>query len=259
MDCPTDVKLIESLFESNESIDQLNFNLNRREVTFFHRTDTSEILDKLRAINLPGQLIESNEVSDSEIEPASQIIESRTLYILLTINFGMFLIEIVIGALAESAGLIADSIDMLADALVYGVSLFAVGKTLMAKNRAAFFSGILQMTLAIGLGVEVVRRFIYGSEPVSSLMIGVAIVALAANLACLALIHRHRDGEVHMQASWIFSANDVIANLGVILAGIAIYFTGSSYPDLIIGTIIAGVVFVGSLRILKLTRLASSS
>ena len=259
MDCPTEVKLIESLFEGSESIHQLNFNLNRREVTFFHRTDTSEILDRLKTINFPGQLIESNEMSDSEIEPASQSIESRTLYILLIINFGMFLLELVLGALAESAGLIADSIDMLADSLVYGISLFAVGKTLIAKNHAAFFSGILQMTLAIGLCVEVIRRFVYGSQPVSSLMIGVAILALAANLACLALIHQHKDGEVHMQASWIFSANDVIANLGVILAGIAVYYTDASYPDLIIGSIIAGVVFVGSLRILRLTRLSGSS
>ena len=99
---------------------------------------------------------------------------------------------------------------------------------------------------------EVVRRFIFGSEPVSSLMIGMGLVALVANVASLMIISKSRDSGAHMKASWIFSANDVIANLGVIVAGVLVMWTGSRWPDLIIGTLIALVVLNGARKILQL-------
>ena len=85
-------------------------------------------------------------------------------------------------------------------------------------------------------------------------MIGVALVALVANVTCLWLIRKHREGEVHMRAAWIFSANDVIANTGVILAGVLVTFSGSRWPDLIIGAIVAAIVLRGGLRILQEAR-----
>src|SRR5690606_20848061 len=96
------------------------------------------------------------------------------------------------------------------------------------------------------------RRFFLGSEPESLFMIGMACLALIANVSCLLLISRDRDSGVHMKASWIFSANDVIANLGVILAGVLVWWTGSGYPDLIIGTIIGLVVLSGARKSLGL-------
>jgi len=120
------------------------------------------------------------------------------------------------------------------------------------KLRAAHFSGWLQIILALGALGEVVRRLVFGSEPVSTLMMSFGLVALAANVTCLLLIARSRDSGAHMKASWIFSANDVIANLGVILAGILVAWTGSRYPDLLIGTMIALIVLRGAQRILQL-------
>src|SRR5690606_8126400 len=135
-------------------------------------------------------------------------------------NGFMFILEMVLGLIAQSAGLISDSLDMFADSAVYGVSLYAVGKALSLKQKAARISGYMQIVLAVFAFGEVLRRFIYGSDPESSFMIGVAALALIANISCLMLIYKHREGEVHMKASWIFSTNDVLANLGVILAGI---------------------------------------
>ena len=83
-------------------------------------------------------------------------------------------------------------------------------------------------------------------------MIGISLLALAANIACLALISRHRQGGVHMRASYIFSANDVLANLGVIAAGILVALTNSPIPDWTIGTLIGVLVLVGAFRILRL-------
>mgnify|MGYP003146531079 FL=1 len=178
--------------------------------------------------------------------------EARILKWLLAINGIMFVIEITVGWWTRSTGLIADSLDMFADAAVYGVALYAVGHSVRVKLRAAHFSGWLQIILALGALGEVVRRLVFGSEPVSTLMMSFGLVALAANVTCLLLIARSRDSGAHMKASWIFSANDVIANLGVILAGILVAWTGSRYPDLLIGTMIALIVLRGAQRILQL-------
>ncbi len=157
----------------------------------------------------------------------------------------MFVAEMIAGIIAESTGLIAESLDMLADAMVYGISLYAVGKTANAKIRAALLSGYFQIVLALGVITEITRRAIWGSEPEPIFMIVVSMVALIANIVCLILISKHRDGEVHMRASWIFSKNDVIANVGVILGGVLVYALNSRLPDLVIGTVIVLIVLRG--------------
>ncbi len=177
--------------------------------------------------------------------------ESRTLIILLLINAIMFVVEISVGLLAESTGLIADSMDMFADASVYAISLYAVGRSLLVKARAAHISGIMQILLGILVLIDITRRFIYGSEPESTLMITIGLLALAANTICLMLIYKHRQGEVHMRASWIFSKNDVIANLGVITSGFMVALLDSPYPDLIIGLLISIIVIRGGVFIIK--------
>jgi len=181
----------------------------------------------------------------------SAVVEKRTLVLLLVINAGMFAIELVTGLLANSMGLIADSLDMLADAGVYTAALLAVGSTTRRKTHAAAVSGVLQLTLAIGLAVEIARRAVEGSDPVSALMIGVSGVALVANTACLFLLRKHRVGEIHMRASWIFSTTDVQVNVGVILAGVLVVLTDSAWPDLVIGIAIVGIVVRAGVRILR--------
>jgi len=186
---------------------------------------------------------------DCEIE-AQNDEQKKILIILLLINGSMFVLELVLGLLAESTALIADALDMLADAAVYTLSLYAVGRNEWHKVSAARISGFFQIVLGLGVLLEVVRRFISGSTPEPLFMIGLGVLALIANSICLALIAKHRDGEIHMRASWIFSRNDVIANLGVILAGVLVATTGSNLSDLLIGAVIAAVVVLGGRRIL---------
>lgn len=177
--------------------------------------------------------------------------QGKLLLALLLINAFMFILEIATGILADSSGLVADSIDMLADAVVYGISLFAVGRSALTKANAAYFSGVSQIAISVGIAIDISRRFIFGSDPESLLMMGIGTVALAANITCLLLIAKHRDGEVHMRASWVFSKNDVLANLGVISGGIMVALLDSRFPDLVIGAIIVGVVLRGGIHILK--------
>lgn len=178
-------------------------------------------------------------------------LEKKTLIVLLVINAVMFVTELVLGWLAQSTGLIADSLDMFADAGVYGLSLYAVGRGVLLQAKAAQISGFLQGLLGLGVLFEVLRRLLFGSEPQSILIMSVGAVALLANITCLVLISKHKEGGVHMRASWIFSTNDVIANLGVIVSGVLVAMIGSRFPDLIVGTIISLIVIRGGIKILK--------
>lgn len=172
------------------------------------------------------------------------------LWVVLAINASMFVAEFVLGIIAQSTGLIADSLDMLADATVYAISLYAVGRATTVKTRAALLSGYFQIALAFGVAGEILRRIIWGSEPEALYMIGVSAIALVANVICLALLAKHRNGEVHMRASWVFSKNDVIANCGVIVSGILVATLGSRWPDLVVGAIIVFVVMRGGFHII---------
>ena len=180
----------------------------------------------------------------------SASLERRTLSMLLGINGAMFVGEAIIGWMSESTGLLADSLDMLADALVYTIALIAVGRSTRLQSSAATASGVLQIALGLGVLFEVGRRYLYGSEPVSVAMMATGAVALVANVACLAILAKHRNGGAHMRASWIFSTNDVIANLGVILSGGLVLLLGSRIPDLVVGGLISVVVLRGGVQIL---------
>ena len=261
MDCPSEEKMVRMALESQKDIDKLIFDFKDRNLEVIHGTDPDKIFSALKPLNYGTQLKKSEDYTfdleelEENLDPVK---EAKVLKILLAINGGMFVFEIILGVIAQSMGLISDSLDMFADAAVYGMSLYAVGKTLQIKQKAARFSGYMQMFLALGVLAEVVRRFFYGSEPEGLLMIGVATVALIANVICLFVLFQHREGEVHMKASWIFSTNDVIANVGVILAGAIVHFFNSQVPDLIIGTVVAVIVFRGALSILNMSKIQNT-
>lgn len=258
MDCPSEEGVIRMALDSVEPKVTLEFDTPNRIVRIFHGDNADVIEERMHSVGLGATLEITSPVDSDAIAQAHEDAqqeaqkESGILKWLLAINGIMFVIEITIGWWAQSTGLIADSLDMFADAAVYGVALYAVGRSTRLKLRSAHFSGWLQLMLAFGALSEVVRRFMFGSEPASVLIMSMGLAALAANVLCLVLIAKSRNRGAHMKASWIFSANDVIANLGVILAGGLVAWTGSRYPDLVIGLIIGVVVLNGARRILQL-------
>lgn len=258
MDCAAEERMIRLALEPLPGVVALAFDLPGRRLRVFHDGACEPIADRLVSLGL-GARLESTEAVARETAARQQRNDAEqsrqqagVLKWLLAINAVMFLVELGSGLLAQSTGLIADSLDMFADAAVYGVALFAVGRALAWQVRAAHFAGVLQLILALAALVEVGRRFVYGSEPQSLPMMGVGLLALVANVACLWLISGHRDGGAHMRASWIFSANDVLANLGVIVAGALVAWSGSPYPDLLIGGVVGLLVLNGARRILAL-------
>lgn len=253
MDCPSEENVIRMKLEGLQTIKKLDFDIENRNLTVYHSEEDKEILSRLESLNFGTILTETSSAEANEIAIEDSNVQSKLLWSVLIINFAFFIIEMTTGLISKSMGLVADSLDMLADSFVYGLSLWAVGSTVLRKKKVARWSGYFQLTLALLGIIEVVRRFI-GSEamPDYRIMIGVSILALIANGACLYLLQKSKSNEAHMKASMIFTSNDVIINAGVILAGVLVLLTQSKYPDLIIGSIVFLIVVKGAFRILKL-------
>ena len=254
MDCAAEEQLIRMKLSEIETINQLHFDLPSRTLIAYHTGQSHLLATKIDELNLGSKLI-STETNQAPLSKAETTIQRKVLWVVFTINLAFFAIEILAGFLADSMGLVADSLDMMADAIVYGLSLYAVGKLASTKKNIAKAGGYFQMALAVLGFIEVLRRFLGLDEiPVFQTMIIVSIFALIGNAITLYLLQKSKSKEAHMQASMIFTSNDVIANIGVISAGIVVYFTQSPYPDLIVGTIIFLIVVRGAVRILKISK-----
>jgi len=252
MDCSSEEQLIRMRLEGLEGISGLRFDLTQRRLDVFHDSSSSTIGDLLESLNLGARQVEHRE--DVEIPAEDDDASERgPLMWALAINFTLFLGELTAGLVSGSMGLVADSLDMLADAVVYVLSLAAVGGTLVRKRQLATWSGYLQMGLAfLGLA-EVVRRFVTPTGPPEVLpMVVVSLIALAANIATLLILRRTKRGEAHIEASWIFTSNDIKINALVIIAGLLVWWWSSQIPDLVAGGLIFLIVANGSRRILAL-------
>lgn len=184
-------------------------------------------------------------------QATAQETERRALRTLLALNGAMFVIEVSAGFAADSMGLVADGLDMLADAAVYGLSLYAVGRPALAKVRAALGAGYAQLTLAAAAIVKLGVALVHGSAPEALPMLGISLLALGVNVWSLAILKRYRQGEVHLRAAWIFSATDVQVNLAVMLAAVLVTVTASGIPDLVIAAGICVLILRSVTRILR--------
>ena len=254
MDCPSEENLIRMKLDGISSIANLNFDIPNRKLIVFHNGEIDQIEKSVIELNLGGKKILTEQTDLTNFKENTN--QKQLLWLVLAINLVFFIIEMTTGLISKSMGLLADSLDMLADSFVYGISLFAVGGTLIKKKKLAKLAGYFQITLAIIGFVEVFRRF-SGTEtlPDFSTMIIVSVFALIANGICLYILQKSKSKEeTHMKASIIFTSNDVIINLGVIIAGILVNWLSSNKPDLIIGTIVFVLVIQGAFRILKLSK-----
>ena len=177
--------------------------------------------------------------------------QRRTLHVVLWINVAMFLTESVAGILAHSTALFADSIDMLGDAVVYGFSLYVIGRGIVWQARAALLKGVMMAAFGVGLLVQVAVKIAQGLTPTVEIMGAVGTLAFAANLLCLALLWRHRRDDVNMRSAWMCSRNDVIGNAAVLAAAVAVAWTRSPWPDILIGLLVAAVFGRSALQVLR--------
>lgn len=167
-----------------------------------------------------------------EVDTTGQL---RTLRIALALNATMFVAEVTAGIVARSSGLIADGLDMLADASAYTIAILAIGRAAAFKARSATASGLLLLVLGFGVLLDVGRRIISGEAPDGVMMVAVASLAVAVNASVLRMLGKHRTEGIHLNVTWIFTRVDVIANIAVVVAGIAVLATGFRFIDLAVG------------------------
>ena len=254
MDCPSEEQMIRMALGAMPAVRSLRCNIPERTVEVWHSESHDGILARLDTLGLDTALV-GTEATDEPPQTDDHARERKVLWTVFAINIGFFGLELLTGFLSHSMGLVADSLDMMADGIVYGLALFAVGGTVMMKKNIARTSGYFQMILAILGFIEIVRRFTGGEEmPVFQIMVLISALALIGNAASLVILQRWKSTDAHIRASLICTSNDVIANAGVIVAGVLVHFTGSKYPDLIVGAIVFFLVFEGSWRMLRLAR-----
>ncbi|HET7633300.1 MAG TPA: cation diffusion facilitator family transporter [Burkholderiales bacterium] len=170
---------------------------------------------------------------------------ARVLWIVLGVNAAMFVIEGVAGLLAHSTALLADSLDMLGDSLVYGFSLFVLARSVRWQARAAFTKGAFMLVFGLGVLAQAAHKIIYPEMPDAQTMGVVGALALAANLLCFVLLYRHRADNLNMSSTWLCSRNDLVANIAVLAAAAASATLTSQWPDVVAGTAIA-ILFLRS-------------
>ena len=173
------------------------------------------------------------------------------LRVVLWINLAMFVVEFGAGLVAHSTALLADSVDMLGDAIVYGFSLYVVGKGSQWQARGALLKGGIMAIFAAGIAMEIILKLSRGVTPDGELMSGIALLALAANAAVLIFLWRHRSDDLNMRSAWLCSRNDVVANAAVLLAAGAVWLSGSPWPDIAVGVGIAGLFGSSAIAIIR--------
>lgn len=177
--------------------------------------------------------------------------QSKTLWIVLAINGVMFCTELIIGILAGSVALQADSLDMMSDTLVYGFSLYAIDKSNRWRAGSALLKGSIMAIFGIGVLIQSCYRFLAGGVPESIFMFVMSLVALAANLSCLLLLSKHKSDDINMRSTWICSRNDIIANSSVFIAAALVALTHSNLPDVIVGFLITSIFLKSAVSILR--------
>lgn len=181
---------------------------------------------------------------------SSEARERRTLWVVLLLNLAISAAFFVVGVTGDSSALIANGVDNLSDALVYVLSLIALSRGMIWKTRAASASGVMLLLFAIGILVDVGRRFLYGSEPIGSAMMIMSAVAAGVNYLCLRLLQRLKQPDVAMRAATTFSFNDFISNGGILIAGALVLWFGANWPDLVVGLATALIAVKGGIEIL---------
>ncbi|MBX9803955.1 MAG: cation transporter [Caulobacteraceae bacterium] len=177
--------------------------------------------------------------------------QRKTLLLVLVLNALLFVGLGAGGILADSSALLANAVDNGADSVVYLISFLAVGRALSWKRGAARLSGVLLLLFAVGVLIDVGRRWWFGAEPVGWTMMGLAMVAAIVNLICLMLLKRVTSDDVNMDAAETFSLNDFAANGGILVAGGLVLWLDQAWPDLVVGLLVAALAIKGGVEILR--------
>ena len=180
----------------------------------------------------------------------SELSQRKTLWVVLAINLALTAGFAIAGVIGDSSSLLANALDNAADSMVFVLSLIALKHGLGWKIGAARVSGYLLLLFAAGILIDALRRFIDGSAPLGPSIMVMGIIGAVANALCFWLLHRLRHKDVNLRAATTFSFNDFASNGGVFVAGALVLWTGSNWPDLLVGVAVAALAIKGGIDIL---------
>jgi Co/Zn/Cd efflux system component len=163
----------------------------------------------------------------------------------------MFVVELAAGLMSGSLSLLADSLDMLGDALVYGFSLYVVARGARMKARAALLKGGIMAAFGLFVLGQVIYKILFPQLPVFEAIGAVGLLALVANSICFILLWKHRAEDINMSSVWLCSRNDIIANVSVLFAAAGVWFTHSGWPDILVGLALAVLFLRSALFVLR--------
>lgn len=179
----------------------------------------------------------------------------RALWLVVALNLGFGVLEVGGGLVADSQALLADSLDFLGDGTITLVGLLALGWAATARAKVAFAQGLFLLTLGVGVIGVAIWRAMTALAPEADLMGGIGLAALAVNVTAAFILSRYRDGDANVRAVWLFSRNDALANVAVIIAAGLVAWTGKAWPDLVVAAIIAALFLHSAFEILRSARL----
>lgn len=178
----------------------------------------------------------------------------RALWLVVALNLGFGVMEVGGGLVADSQALLADSLDFLGDGTITLVGLLALGWAATARAKVAFAQGLFLLTLGVGVIGVAIWRAMTALAPEADLMGGIGLAALAVNVTAAFILSRYRDGDANVRAVWLFSRNDALANVAVIVAAGLVAWTGKAWPDLAVAAIIAALFLHSAFEILRSAR-----
>ena len=175
----------------------------------------------------------------------------RALWIVVALNVGYGVAEAVGGFVSGSQALKADALDFLGDGLITVLGLLAIGWSLAWRARSALIQGLFLGALGIGVLVTTGYRVLVLNQPEAGLMGLFGALALVINVAAAVVLIPHRTGDANVRAVWLFSRNDAIGNLAVVVAAGLVWWTGTPWPDLAVAVVIAGLFLQSAWSIIR--------
>jgi Co/Zn/Cd efflux system component/copper chaperone CopZ len=248
MDCAHDAAEIEDAARESGAVERVRVSVSSQVMTFRLNPGASEG-DVLRAVNDIGYRLEpfAEDAEPTHTTPAYR----RALWIVILLNVGYGIVEMAGGFVSDSQALKADALDFLGDGLITLLGVIAIGWGLAWRARSALIQGIFLGVLGLGVLGNTVLRLADGYVPEAGLMGAFGIIALAVNVASTIVLLPHRAGDANVRAVWMFSRNDAIGNLAVVLASVLVGWLGSAWPDIVVAFAIAGLFLQSSWVIVR--------
>jgi len=250
MDCASCAAKIHRALES-VGVSRVDISTATQRLTIKESLQSSQLEAAENAVQQAGYRLERITPENQKKPVHLEVGYRRALWIVVILNVGYGVIEMIAGFIAGSQALKADALDFIGDGLITFLGISAIGWSLLWRARSALFQGVFLGLLGIGVIGNTIYQIFVGQVVDAQIMGFVAVVALAVNVAAALVLIPHRSGDANVKVVWLFSRNDAIGNAAVVVAALVVAWTGSNWPDLVVAFAIAGLFLQSSWVIVR--------